>query len=216
MNTSTYIIIYLSICAVITTVIPAARNQWKVFFESIPQNYKNIDYEAIRGSILGKKVKYPNLKKWKNKVVLTLIFGIFIILLFVLTPLLLPLVIKDEKKRIQHEKSRIELKANLNEEVDTNLYFDRMNGVGYVTCLDCDYSERILCFIDSFNLQGQPSNGRLGLQCQSCGKFHIVKSRRRTDKPSLCDCGGVLEIEKPVFCPKCKSKNMKYKVQYVT
>ncbi len=32
----------------------------------------------------------------------------------------------------------------------------------------------------------------------------------------VCECGGVLERDKVIFCPSCKSKNLSYQMQYIT
>jgi len=105
---------------------------------------------------------------------------------------------------------------SLEETKNTNLYFEYMGGVGIVKCFDCDYQEQILSFTHGGS---QPNNTwtRIGLQCQSCGKFHVSDDvRNRSNNSSKCECGGKLEREMPILCPKCKSKNMKYEMIYIT
>lgn len=207
MYTFTYIIIYLSICAVVIMVIPAARNQWKEFVRSIPQRYKDIDLHTLSDTLFSDKIKYPNLKKWLRKIAATIIFVFIGILFFILTPLILPFLIKSDMKRIEYEKA--ERNTNSNKEVNKNLFFWKMGGAGNVLCLNCGCTEDIVSFIHGINTSST------GLQCQLCGQFHSVSNWEGSDEV-LCECGGVLEREKPIFCPECKSKNMRYDIKYIT
>lgn len=90
-----------------------------------------------------------------------------------------------------------------------------MSGAGIISCYDCNYSENIISFFHNFNLHGEISDTHTSLQCQSCGKFHTIKDWN-SNKQILCDCKGILEREKPLFCPKCRSKSMKYNTLYMT
>lgn len=103
MDTSTYVIIYLSICAVVIIVIPAARNQWKEFIHSIPQKYKDIDLNTLADTLSNDKKKHPNFKRWMKKTIITILFVFVGVLFFIITPLILPLLIKNDKKRIEYK-----------------------------------------------------------------------------------------------------------------
>lgn len=83
-----------------------------------------------------------------------------------------------------------------------------MGGVGKIQCRDCIYQENIVSFTHGLNTSAS------GLQCQLCGKFHSIKNL--CDNKPLCECGGVLERDNLIFCPKCKSENMKYDMCYIT
>lgn len=192
MNTLTYIILYIVICAVIALLVPSARNKWRNhyrwYYPVEPKDSSN--YLPPRWQRLSKAY---------------IIFIAFTLLLFILTPILtLDLMIKDKKRK----KKRNEYTEN----TDTNLYFRYMSGSGFMNCCDCGYSESITSSWHSFDDFGAPSDGVAGYQCQSCGKFYSLgyKDDRQ------CDCGGELEDEKPVFCPKCKSKNVKYVCRCIT
>jgi len=75
------------------------------------------------------------------------------------------------------------------------LFFKTIHGDGTIKCCDCGHSEDITseCYFH-------------GLQCQSCGKFYDLRERYTIK----CECGRLLDRDKPLFCPKCKSKNMKF------
>jgi hypothetical protein len=49
--------------------------------------------------------------------------------------------------------------------------FSYMGGAGTIICNDCGYKEDIVSFTHSFDNDGNPSDGRSGHQCQSCGKI---------------------------------------------
>lgn len=181
MGTFTYIIIYISICALMIVFIQSVRSQWRDFImKSIPQGFKD--------------------KKLEIKIILSPLLIVVIILFFILTPLLLPILMRYDRENRKREKEEI---------IDDNLYFWRMGGVGEIQCLDCNYQERIISFIHGLN------SSTTGLQCQSCGKFHALDNWDER-KQIQCDCQGELERNKPLFCPKCRSKNMKYDMIYIT
>ena len=113
-----------------------------------------------------------------------------------------------------------------------NLYFKGLiGGGGEIRCIDCGYSEGIAAGyhgvkknpmydenlveeLDDFlcsNNEEYIETYYLGYQCQTCGKFYALEKNDR-----LCECGGVLERDKPIFCPRCKSKNVKYQGQWIT
>lgn len=180
MNIFTYIIIYLLICALIITFVPVARSQWKDFIIN-PTSYSYKD------------------KRLAIKIFISLLLIVMIIMFFILTPLLLPMLIKYDRKNRKREKTDIK---------DDNLYFWRMGGVGQIQCLNCSYQEEILSFIHGLNTSST------GLQCQSCGQFHSIKDWQ-DNKHLYCGCGGILEREMPVFCPECKSKKIQYNMSFI-
>jgi len=109
------------------------------------------------------------------------------------------------------KKKKVEvLHRNLN---DNLLYFWRMSGAGKINCSDCNYNQKIISFLHGF---GPNSWNNSGYQCQECGKFHEIEYDMFNSKGKLCECGGILSREKPVFCPSCKSQNMKYSLSYIT
>lgn len=86
------------------------------------------------------------------------------------------------------------------------LFFSKIGGMGYTECLDCNHQEEIVSFLHGFSKLHQIANPLVGMQCQSCGKFDSVSE----DIQISCDCGGMLSRDKALFCPKCKSKRLKY------
>ena len=92
MTAQILLIIYISICILAILLIPAVKNQWVGFIKVIPGRYKQIDWSAISDP------EKPSIARTAKKVVLTLITVICICLFFILTPLLIPLLIKKEKE----------------------------------------------------------------------------------------------------------------------
>ena len=96
------------------------------------------------------------------------------------------------------------------------LFFEELRGVGTIYCYDCGYSEEITTSRHRFYKDDLTKVWcEEGVQCQSCGKFHLLTHGGKEESiKSHCDCGRKLESDIPVFCPKCKSKNVKYKCKY--
>ena len=92
-------------------------------------------------------------------------------------------------------------------QIENCLYFQNITGVGDIQCFECKNKEQITSFIHGIH------SATTGYQCQSCGKFHSIGN---WDKIDYCDCGGKLERDKPLFCPKCKSNRLNYEVIYMT
>ena len=75
------------------------------------------------------------------------------------------------------------------------------------------YKEEILGFTHSFD---NPCSYTKGYQCQSCGEFHTISflgdKKVSSDK---CSCGGRLSNGNPLFCPKCKARDVLYRLKYM-
>jgi len=95
-------------------------------------------------------------------------------------------------------------------ERDKQLYYQHMSGQGIISCYDCGYKNEIVSFLHGVN------NAACGFQCQGCGSFHTLNDSQRTAKPLICQCGGELSRDKPIFCPQCKSKSMGYRCTVIT
>lgn len=111
-------------------------------------------------------------------------------------------------------KAKEELEEFL-EEQSKGLRFQFMGGHGAIACEACDFSLSITSFT-----HGRDSSTS-GFQCQTCGKFHAIRSggpgHAKEYKDGLvCDCGGKLERDEIVFCPSCKSTKMSYCVEFMT
>jgi len=99
---------------------------------------------------------------------------------------------------------------------DINLSFKTIgSGAGRIYCNNCNHEENIISFIHGFN-EEDCNDAESGYQCQSCGKFHSLTMCDIHDEKFICDCGGRLSNEEELFCPQCKSKDITYKVSYVT
>ncbi|TEA79317.1 hypothetical protein [Allopusillimonas ginsengisoli] len=90
--------------------------------------------------------------------------------------------------------------------------FSQMPGAGIICCLDCCYKQHIVSFTHGAKLSDCAS----GYQCQSCGI--LTKRGGCLDEviEGGCECGGTLSREHTIFCPKCRSKEVIYQMEYIT
>lgn len=97
------------------------------------------------------------------------------------------------------------------------LYFDKIPGTGNIVCKDCDHTEIMIGFTHGFDVKSNKRTGKSGCQCQDCGKLYAISSFEK-EKPIIknCDCGGTIQRELPLFCPKCKSTNIMYLLKNIT
>lgn len=94
------------------------------------------------------------------------------------------------------------------------LYFSYMGGVGTITCNSCNHSEEIVSF--THLIGGKPLTFT-GVQCQKCGEFREIMNYHEAGKERLlCQCGGTLSRNEPLFCPHCKSKELDYSLKFLT
>lgn len=144
---------------------------------------------------------------------------------FILTPIiqLIPFITKHYEKRrtLQDDKKYKKQDDKKCKRINLFLYFRNMFGAGMIHCLSCGHQEWITSFTHGFNEKGGICDGIDGYQCQSCGKFHALDFEKQIEKKqqnikSFCNCGGELENNKPLFCPQCKSKNVKYVCRMIT
>lgn len=91
--------------------------------------------------------------------------------------------------------------------VEEPLTFTSTGGAGTIQCFDCKHEEEIISFIHGAGYSA-------GVQCQSCGKFSTLNNKPNEDV--YCNCGGRLERDNSLFCPKCKSKRLTYEMHYIT
>lgn len=115
---------------------------------------------------------------------------------------------------MKEQGRQLDLEKTL-EEKSKGLWFSYIGGCGKIRCKDCDHSESITSFIHGIN------SSSTGFQCQSCGKLSSIKSggpgRANEYKESLeCECGGMLDRDKVIFCPSCKSENLIYQMEFIT
>jgi hypothetical protein len=190
---------------VVILLVPAVRNQWKKCYkELILYTYRKISWDLNSSEFV----------KTLKRIFTTIFLAISICLVFLATPFVIPLCIKYEK-----ENKKKQAKAEKEVE-DNQLYFTRMSGAGTFYCKDCARKGNIIGFLHG--LVNPEYDAITGYQCQSCGKFHKIRSRLEGYQviyidPLVCSCGGELSRDKPVFCPHCKStKGVGYRTSYIT
>jgi hypothetical protein len=98
------------------------------------------------------------------------------------------------------------------------LFFKELSGAGIFTCRDCGYSQKITVFLHGLS----DKNGKMfsvsGYQCQNCGMFYTRKlnSDPQSGESMICSCGGDIKNDSPLYCPKCKSKDVEYGATFRT
>lgn len=97
------------------------------------------------------------------------------------------------------------------------LTFSDMGGGGTIHCRQCGYYESIISFTHGETEEGEECF-TAGLQCLSCGKFVTISSKTGSANQGRrrCDCDGQLSNEHVFFCPKCRSKQLTYDLEYIT
>ena len=108
------------------------------------------------------------------------------------------------------------------------LTFYRMGGCGDIVCLDCNYVEPgVVSFIHGFN------SAAIGRQCPVCGKLFVEHNESKEyhtfgEATEDCVCPNcktivrrksddiLLNNDKPIFCPQCKSYHLQYDMKYIT
>jgi len=94
---------------------------------------------------------------------------------------------------------------------DNLTYYWKMGGARILRCNNCDFKQDIVSF-----LHGADSWSNTGFQCQDCGEIHEIEYDTETSLGRLCDCGGVLSREEPLFCPNCRTNDIRYCISYMT
>ena len=135
-----------------------------------------------------------------------LLFEVFFRLLIILFhPLFYCILLIDYYRSKKRAKNKITAPAN------DCLYF--RSGAGVITCKDCGFNQHIVSFLHGLD----DGEGTLtGYQCQACGKFHELKNSLGVPVSMNCECGGTMSRTEPFFCPTCRSKNVTYKMSYIT
>jgi hypothetical protein len=119
-----------------------------------------------------------------------------------LWPVLLPSAVNSEA----HKKSLNDANDAYENTRDNSLKFARMCGAGEIFCLECGHSEDIVSFVHGLD------SCTTGYQCQTCGDLTAIDNSHDSSISKVCDCGGVLSRNKALFCPKCKSMKVDYRM----
>ncbi len=123
---------------------------------------------------------------------------------------------------IEHYKN----KKNESSQKKDYLTFCDIHGAGTITCNSCGIRTEVTVFMHG------PYSCAIGRQCQSCGTFFTEYNESKIyhtfgppTKDAVCpQCGTVnfrnKELYKfqdtPLFCPKCKSRNLKYYMKSIS
>ena len=117
--------------------------------------------------------------------------------------LFLPGILK--KQALRRERSHLAGEGGAH----SALEFPLMGGAGRIICHDCGYMKDIISFVHGDGCTA-------GYQCQSCGEFVEIDDIREDEIEAGCTCGGALSRNHKLFCPRCKSHNLRYLVKYIT
>jgi len=86
-----------------------------------------------------------------------------------------------------------------------------MGGAGILRCNNCDFKQDIVSFC-----MGQTPGAILDSNVKIVVKFMKIEYDTETSLGRLCDCGGVLSREEPLFCPNCRTNDIRYCISYMT
>lgn len=89
-----------------------------------------------------------------------------------------------------------------------------MGGHGTFHCNTCGYEEKLTSFLHGHDDDDEPSLAA-GFQCQSCGKFETYTEKTIQVEPKTCTCGGVFSRDEVVFCPACKSDDVRFDTEFI-
>ncbi len=155
----------------------------------------------LHNSVEFRSIKPPSL----NSILEGILFKLLMILFYPIILIAALIYIALEKPKKKEYKSYDFPKVK----DDGFLYFHKMAGAGTFSCLACNYKENFTSFLHGYNEKGRC--GTHGCQCQKCGKFNKFTSNEGVKYIiPKCECGGELSRENKVFCPICKSTDVKY------
>lgn len=94
-----------------------------------------------------------------------------------------------------------------------DLTLGNMAGTGELSCRACGHTEPVTAF-----LHGSHDNpwNLTGYQCLQCGKLHAIENALQDSNLSPCECGGRLSREDVLTCPRCRSTELDYHVEFIT
>jgi hypothetical protein len=101
--------------------------------------------------------------------------------------------------------------------VAQGLEYSRMGGVGEICCDACGFRQEITSFTHGLT-SGPEASADQGRQCLQCGKFTTVHLQGNPPVNAIprCECGGELSLDHVLFCPQCRSKRLRYDMDYIT
>lgn len=162
------------------------------------------------------------------------------IMFFLVVPPLLPIMFpvfiisdriskrKETIRNREEEQKKNELKAKIGLRPDENyMCFSHMGGAGVIKCADCGYEEKITSFTHG------SYSCTIGRQCPNCYAFVYEYNESEeyhtfgeAKEDFVCKhCGAVVRKKEesifkgnddPLFCPKCHSARLRYRMIYIT
>lgn len=162
------------------------------------------------------------------------------IMFFIVVPPLLPILFpvffisdriskrKETIRNREEEQKKNELKAKIGLRPDENyMCFSHMGGTGIIKCADCGYEEKITSFTHG------SYSCTIGRQCPNCYAFVYEYNESEeyhtfgeAKEDFVCKhCGAVVRKKEesifkgnddPLFCPKCHSVRLRYRMIYIT
>ena len=150
--------------------------------------------------------------------------------------LFLPIILINEgvnkykkiRNRKEIDKKEIMLKKKLGLKPDEHyLCFSQMGGAGKIECCNCGYHEDIISFVHG------AMSCDIGRQCPSCHAFVVEHNESEqfhtfgeAEKDFACPkCGSIIRKKEedilkgnddPLYCPKCHSARLNYRMLYIT
>jgi len=194
-----YIIIYFSIGLIIRSIGPLSKKLNHDFMHNSCNKYFKKGFYKFHSE----EIKLTQFIL--EEILISTIFLIF-------WPLFTLMFIPNYYYRIKTKREFLQRFENAK---DKHLYLESSTssdvvGKGRIICNECNYQEEIVV-----SEQGRDLNigviFTLGFQCQKCGRFQAIITLFNILTRSRCGCGGTLSRTKKVFCPNCKSYNIKYR-----
>lgn len=172
-------------------------------------------------------VPVSGLKARRRKLLISeIIFRSLVVLLYPVAYTLWVIdIIRDGKERREREARHDRVRNEIRKEQErikwdiiqnrSFIYFKDTPGGGTIKCHGCGFSEEIVsCTHD----HDAPLPFTRAYQCQKCGRFHRIQflGTRMITPFVKCSCGGELSNVNPIFCPRCKARDVYFQCEYVT
>lgn len=186
--------IYLVVGICFAVIGPIAR--------SISEQVKNLRGSDLANAITGRE-KVPESKLVAFRVVLSAVTAF-------LWPIFLYSVLRENAETAKEQR-------DWERRVASGLEFSRLGGAGAIHCRTCGFEQDVTSFTHGYTEDGERCCDQ-GCQCLSCGKIVSVHGVGEPARFAVvgCECGGELSRDHLLFCPKCRSKDLRYDMHYIT
>ncbi len=186
--------IYLIVGLCLVVVGPAAR--------SLSDQVSRIRGSDLANALTSRE-KVPDGKLLAFRLTLSIVFAL-------LWPLILVSVLR-EKTKADTERRAWKLR------VESGIEFSRMGGAGAIHCSACGFEQDLVSFTHGYTDDGERCCHQ-SCQCLSCGKFIAVHGIGEPAHFTVtsCECGGEFSRDHVLFCPKCRSRDLRYDMHFIT